>query len=204
MACFKEFLRSRGFGWLASCLFLLSFLLCMMLTGCGSQQGAAAVSAPVSSEAAEPVRQEEAHHYVLKDLAKLEHTEIFAKGALEHIFDGEINKKGKATGYHYNRMEDSRGKILEGTRSGLDRNGVFTAQVEVDGVKKKGFSSFYPEGWTPQEVVDSIHRAYQDALKNPDNPRGSLWIGYDGNLEIDMYLNGERKIKTAYPVFRGK
>lgn len=143
-----------------------------------------------------------ARAFTMQDIKRLKHTEIFAKGALEHIFDGTINKKGKATGYHYDKVADSKGKILPGTRSKEDRNGVFTAKVEVDGVQKNGFSSFYPDNWTPQEVVDTINEAYKDALGSADNPHGDLWIGYSGNLEIDMYLTEQKKIITAYPIYR--
>ena len=142
--------------------------------------------------------------YTMSDVKKLKNTENFSRHGLEHIFDGTVNKKGKATGYHYSRIEDSKGQIVESSRSRKDGNGVFTAKVEVDGVKKDGFSSFYPEDWSPQDVVDAINTAYKDALNDPKNPRGSLWIGHAGKLEIDMYLDDNRKILTAYPIHRGK
>ena len=141
--------------------------------------------------------------YTMADIKKLKNTEHFAKNTLEHIFDGTINGKGKATGYHYSKVTDSKGKIIDGTRSKTDENGVFTGKVEVSGVKKNGFSSFYPESWTPQQVVDAINTAYDDALKNPDNPQGELWIGYSVDLEIDMYMNKNKQITTAYPVYEG-
>ena len=142
--------------------------------------------------------------YTMSDIKKLKDTGNFSRHGLEHIFDGTINKKGKATGYHYSRVEDSKGQIIDGTRGKKDENGVFTAKVEVDGVKKEGFSSFYPEDWSPQDVVDAINTAYKDALADKQNPRGSLWIGHAGKLEIDMYLDDNRKILTAYPIHRGK
>lgn len=142
--------------------------------------------------------------YKMSDIKKLKNTDNFSRHGLEHIFDGTVNKKGKATGYHYSRVEDSKGRILDGTRGKKDENGVFTAKVEVDGVKKEGFSSFYPEDWTPQDVVDAINTAYKEAVNDPKNPHGSLWIGHAGKLEIDMYLDDNRKILTAYPIHRGK
>ena len=149
-------------------------------------------------------KQDKDARYTMSDIKKLKSTENFSRHGLEHIFDGTINKKGKATGYHYSRVEDSKGQIIEGSRSKKDNNGVFTAKVEVDGVKKEGFSSFYPEEWSPQDVVNAINTAYKDAMNDPKNPRGSLWIGRAGKLEIDMYLDDNRKILTAYPIHRGK
>ena len=139
--------------------------------------------------------------YKMSDIKKLSGTSNFAKNTLEHIFDGTINSKGKATGYHYSNVSDSKGKIIEGTESEPDGHGVFTAKVEVSGVKKNGFSSFYPADWSPQEVVDAINKAYDDALSDSDNPHGELWIGYCGDLEIDMYLDKNKKITTAYPIY---
>ena len=141
--------------------------------------------------------------FYMADIFNLENVDYFASGTLEHIFDGTINKKGNATGYHYTMVLDSKGKIIEGTRSKEDENGVFTGNVEVDGVKKNGFSSFYPESWTPQQVVDAINAAYDEATANPDNPTSnSLWIGHYGDIEIDMYLDSNQKITTAYPVYK--
>ena len=142
--------------------------------------------------------------YTMADIKKLNNVENFARKTLEHIFDGTINSKGNATGYHYSKVTDSKGKIISGTESNKDNHGVFTAKVKVSGVKKNGFSSFYPEDWSPQQVVDAINEAYNDALGDKSNPHGSLWIGYSGNLEIDMYLDNNQKITTAYPVYEGE
>ena len=158
----------------------------------------------VSSKRADVSEKEEISEnagYYMADISQLEDVDYFAKGTLEHIFDGTINKKGNATGYHYTMVLDSKGKIIEGTRSAEDENGVFTGKVEVDGVKKNGFSSFYPEAWTPQQVVDAINTAYDEAVANPDNPKNSLWIGHYGDIEIDMYLDSNQKITTAYPIY---
>ena len=141
--------------------------------------------------------------YTMADIKKLKNTERFAKNTLEHIFDGTINSKGKATGYHYSMVTDSKGEIIPGTESDKDGHGVFTAKVKVNGVKKNGFSSFYPENWTPQQVVDAINEAYDDAMSDKSNPHGSLWIGYSGDLEIDMYLDNNKRITTAFPVYEG-
>lgn len=141
--------------------------------------------------------------YTMDDVKALKRTNIFADNAIEHIFDGTINSKGKATGYHYDNIDGSKGSIIAGTVSKPDKNGVYTAKVEVSGVKKNGFSSFYPDSWSPQQVVDAINEAYEDALSDKSNKQGDLWIGYAGDLEIDMYLNNKKLITTAYPIYQG-
>ena len=188
-------------------------MLLALTAGCNAQtpkinddSGPGAASSSQSTESIQPTQAgEEAAQtsYTMADIKALKNTEHFAKNTLEHIFDGTINGKGKATGYHYTKVSDSKGKIIDGTRSDTDENGVFTGKVEVSGVKKNGFSSFYPESWTPQQVVDAINTAYDDALSDKSNPHGSIWIGYCGDLEIDMYLNSDKKITTAFPVYEG-
>ena len=168
-----------------------------------SKQKSAASSVQSQAETELPTTESAASAYTMADIAKLKNTKNFAKKTLEHIFDGTINSKGNATGYHYSKVSDSKGKIISGTESKPDKHGVFTAKVKVNNVKKNGFSSFYPENWTPQQVVDAINEAYADALSDKSNPHGSLWIGYSGDLEIDMYLDSNKKITTAYPVYKG-
>ncbi len=188
---------------------VLAVMLLALTAGCGGTEQNTADNAVTSAQSTDSIRSTQASEkaaetsYTMADIKKLKNTENFAKNTLEHIFDGTINSKGKATGYHYTKVSDSKGKIIDGTRSDTDENGVFTGKVEVSGIKKNGFSSFYPESWTPQQVVDAINTAYKDATANPNNPKGSLWIGYCGDLEIDMYLNSNKKITTAFPVYEG-
>ena len=167
-----------------------------------SSKASSKASSKTTSKAASKTTSKAAS-YTMADVKALKNTEHFAKKTLEHIFDGTINSKGNATGYHYSRVTDSKGEIIAGAESARDSRGVFTAKVKVSGVKKNGFSSFYPEDWSPQQVVDAINEAYQDALSDKSNPHGELWIGYSGDLEIDMYLDSSKKITTAYPIYEG-
>ncbi len=143
---------------------------------------------------------EETKVYTEADLDDLENTEIFLPSAIEHIFIGTINKKGNATGYHYDAIEDSAGEIIEGTKSMPDSNGVYEGKVKVNGIAKsgnKGYSTFYPEDMSPQEVVDAINEAYEAREVLNEN----LYAGItDDGIEIDMALTDDDKIITAYPV----
>ena len=203
----------------------LFLCLCLLFGGCKLELGSSSSSGAASSKAASSKAQSSKSasskaqsskaesskaesgaksEYTMADIKKLNNVENFAKKTLEHIFDGTINSKGNATAYHYSKVTNSKGKIISGTESDKDEHGVFTAKVKVNGVKKNGFSSFYPEDWSPQQVVDAINEAYNDALGDKSNPHGSLWIGYSGNLEIDMYLDNNKKITTAYPIYEGE
>ena len=134
------------------------------------------------------------------DLVYLENTEHFTEECISHIFLGSVNAQGKASGYHYDGIEDSPGEIVEGTRTDPDSWGVYTAKVRVDGIGKagnRGYSTFYPDAFTPQQVIDAINEAYENRVLLD----GSLYAGMtkDG-IEIDMALDESGKIITAYPV----
>ena len=156
---------------------LAAILVLIMLRPSGNgQNGAAEKPAPAVTEnttgsgaseeekAAEAETEEEPAVYTMDDVYALSGREIFAKGALKHIFCGTVNSQGNGSGYHYAMIEDADGEIIEGTKSGEDKNGVYTADVKVKGKRKQHFSTFFPDDWTPQEVVDAIAAAREDAL----------------------------------------
>ncbi|MBQ1512072.1 MAG: EndoU domain-containing protein [Erysipelotrichaceae bacterium] len=135
--------------------------------------------------------------YYAEDLEDLEHLEHFSKNAIEHIFLGSVNSKGNGSGYHYDMIVDSPGEIV-GNRSEPDSYGVYTAQVEVRGHAKsgnKGYSTFFPDHMSPQEVIDAINEAYENSSKKNGTIHG---LTKDG-MEIEMYVE-KKKIVTAYPI----
>ena len=136
----------------------------------------------------------------MDDLANLKHTENFTEKSLSHIFEGDINRRGQAGGYHYDMVEGNSGKIIEGTKGpALNDAGVYEAKVEVNGTLKKangGNSTFFPDHMSPQEVVDTINEAYS----NMELIEGSRYSGTSQNgIDIEIILNSEGKIITAYP-----
>ena len=149
----------------------------------------------------EPEKEE--HRYSVEDLASLEHTENFSDTAIEHIFEGQINGRGKAVGYHYEGVEETKGAIIEGSKDDPDENGVYRAKVTVDGVQKTandGYSSFFPEAMEAQDVVDTINEAYE----NREHDRGNGYIGESkSGIEVYMFLDKDDKILSAFPIYEG-
>ena len=140
--------------------------------------------------------------YNMDDLAKLQHTENFTEKSLIHIFEGDINRKGRAGGYHYDMVEGTSGSIIEGTKSpALNDAGVYEAKVKVNGTLKKangGKSTFFPDHMSPQEVVDTINEAYSNKIYQ-EGSRG-VYIGNSKEgIKIKMVLTDDGKIITAYP-----
>ena len=139
--------------------------------------------------------------YTMDDLANLKHTENFTEKSKIHIFEGDINKEGRAGGYHNDMVEGTSGNIIEGTKGpALNDAGIYEAKVEVNGTLKKangGKSTFFTDHMSPQEVVDAINEAYSNKVLM----EGSRYIGTSQNgISIEIILNSEGKIITAYPL----
>jgi RHS repeat-associated protein len=138
------------------------------------------------------------------NISKLNNTGIFRSGTLEHILEGELNAKGKAVGFHYEGMPTAKGNIIQGTKAGPNPFGVYTARVEVNGVLKVGnggFSTFFPESYTPQNIIDSINEAYSSRqfIQGTSN----TFIGQTSSgIIVEMYIDSSTsKIISAFPKY---
>ncbi|EMU55294.1 MULTISPECIES: EndoU domain-containing protein [Clostridium] len=138
----------------------------------------------------------------VKSIDDLKNTENFKDSALKYILEGEINKRGKAVGFHYEGFPTTKGNIIEGTKSLPDELGVYTGRVEVSGIPKTsngGQSTFFPESWTAQDIVDAINQAYV----NKTFVRGNTYIGtLPSGMKIEMFIDQYGNIISAYPKFR--
>ncbi|MCC8304133.1 T7SS effector LXG polymorphic toxin [Bacillus sp. ICE1] len=121
----------------------------------------------------------------------------YTAGTMKHIYHGEVNKRGKAVGYHHESMMG--GKIIPGTEKKPDKNGVYMAKVEVGSVKKIADSSFFPKEWNRADVLKAIDEAYHTRKQVRSNKyRGITSTG----IKIEMYLNSDGTIATAYPLYK--
>ncbi|MBF6978784.1 EndoU domain-containing protein [Aerococcaceae bacterium zg-BR22] len=132
----------------------------------------------------------------ISDINDLVNTDYFNRHALEHIFYGTINRKGQATGYHHEGIAPD-AEIIQSTRSKNDRHGVYRAKVRVEGINKKAMSSFFPEQWTAQQVVDAINEAYESR----EHVSGNIYEGTFDGITIQMYLTDNDKIISAFPIY---
>lgn len=143
-------------------------------------------------------REEHLEEIMIGDLRQ---TENFRPGALEHILEGELNARGQAVGFHYDGLASKKGEIIEGTETSPNEYGVFEAEITVDGVKKesnRGRSSFFPDEWDAQEVVDAINEAYETKQFISGNTYEGL---SDSGVIIRMYLDNNEKIISAFPLY---
>ncbi|MDA2738036.1 EndoU domain-containing protein [Bacillus cereus group sp. Bc015] len=125
-----------------------------------------------------------------------------SESTVEHLFVGEINRRGNAVGFHHDG-EFAKGisQILPNTITSEDSNKVYKAEVEIKGEKKEKESSFFPIDWTSKQVLDNILHAYSNKKKITEN----LFEGTTSDgITVHFYLhesNHNGKIKTAYPLY---
>lgn len=120
---------------------------------------------------------------------------------LWHVFDGEISRRGKPTGYHSRPggVDAANARVVS-IRDKPNRAGVYTATIEVndDGQWKQKFSSFFPDNLSQQEVIDIILHAYS----NSNNKNAQPWSGPSGmGFSVQGYTTSRGGINTAFPVY---
>ena len=148
--------------------------------------------------------------YLKGDLEGLKQTEFFEQNLIKHIFNGEVKltsagkgkKRLEATGYHTEVIKNAEGQIVPETKSSPDTKGVYQGKVTVKGVRKRtmgGISTFFPEHWAPQHIVNAINEAY--ANKRAFNASGYVFIGNSSEgVQIKMRINPNGKIASAFPI----
>jgi hypothetical protein len=71
----------------------------------------------------------------------------------------------------------------------------------IEGVKKDRRSTFFPKDWTDKQVESAIGEAYKN--RKPDR-EPSFYTGQTSSgVEVEMQLNSNGQIHTAYPVYKG-
>ncbi|QOS90833.1 T7SS effector LXG polymorphic toxin [Peribacillus sp. JNUCC41] len=120
----------------------------------------------------------------------------FTIDTMRHVYHGEINRRGKAVGYHHESMMG--GKIVPGTEETPDINGVYRAKVEINGVTKIAKSTFFPKDWDRVKVNNAINEAFENKIKD-----GNRYVGRTSSgIDIGMYLNRDGTIATAFPLYK--
>ena len=122
---------------------------------------------------------------------------------LTHIFKGEINRKGKPTGFHYESSNPTAfsARIKE-ILSSPNKYGVYTAIVEIFDPKtnqwKSKFSSLFPKTLSKASVIKAIVNVVQQSpSKKAGRWRGLSTYGF----QIEGYRLNDGRIVTAYPIY---
>lgn len=118
-----------------------------------------------------------------------------------HVFEGEINRKGKPVGFHSRPggRDPANARVVK-VKSKANRAGIYTATIEVrDGNRwLQKFSSFFPDTMNKKEVLAAVVHAY----KNSKNPKAQPWRGPSGHqFQIEGYTLSKGDINTAFPIY---
>ena len=117
-------------------------------------------------------------------------------GSVEHIFHGNVNRRGEAGGFHHESMP-SKGKIRSITEE-PNEHGVYKAEVEVNGIPKEFESSFFPKDWNRVEVLQAVKEAYNN---KEYTGRGNRYIGRTSQgIEIMMFIDSRNRVISAFPL----
>ncbi|HEX6898656.1 MAG TPA: EndoU domain-containing protein [Thermoanaerobaculia bacterium] len=121
---------------------------------------------------------------------------------LTHIFDGEINRRGKPVGFH-SRPGGKNPPAARVTRvvEGPNRAGVYVAEVEIRSGSRwlSKRSTFYPDRMDREAVVQAILQAYRSRTTgNSEKFRGPSGRGFT----IEGW-HQDGRINTAYPIYAG-
>jgi Bacterial EndoU nuclease len=119
---------------------------------------------------------------------------------LTHIFEGEINKRGKPVGYHSRPGgKDPANARVARIIDRPNRLGVYTAEVEIRSGSRwlSKRSTFYPDRMDRAAVLQAILNAFKNrASGDSEKFRGPSGRGF--TIE-GYYQNG--RINTAYPIY---
>ncbi|MEH6401953.1 MAG: EndoU domain-containing protein [Sneathiella sp.] len=122
---------------------------------------------------------------------------------LTHVFDGQINRNGKPTGFHHRVMgQDKPAAKLSKLLAGPNKVGIYTALVRIldksQNIWKEKFSSLFPDRFGKLQVLKAILNAY----KNNTLKSGRKWRGPSGfGFMVEGYQLKDGRIITAYPIY---
>ena len=125
---------------------------------------------------------------------------------LEHVFEGQVNRRGKPIGFHSRPGgRDPAGARVVRRVSGPNALGVYIAEVEIrngSGRWLKKTSTLYPDKLSRDEVVAAILHAWEERR----DMGGGKFQGPSGTgFTIEGYTlddGGIGGINTAYPLYK--
>ena len=120
----------------------------------------------------------------------------------------DLSKKGKLSlsGFHHDLEHTIRKNgILNFENLIAKETGCYAADLTMDGLRIPG-KTFFPADWSRKEVIDKIHEAYRNAIKNGipklENDGKYRLRGYTSEgIKIEMHITQNGHMKTAYPIF---
>jgi len=139
------------------------------------------------------------HGSIKKDWAKV--PQKFSK----HFLVGEMDKKGRLSGWHQVKPNPTGNKIIKIVR-GPNKHGIREVNWIKDGAKKAKWSTLGPNSWGYLDHLKSLREAYCNLFEiknkkcNHFTLKGTDHIGIKWKIEVERKGRFD-KLKTAYPLF---
>lgn len=126
---------------------------------------------------------------------------------LRHTMVGE--RDGRASGWHHRPggVDPPGAKLIEVTARDR-RTGVYRGEVAFQNRRtgewrqKRGGSTFFPDGWTPEQVDRAVTRAF-DAPDVVKDPKSGRWSATFRGINLEGFYDPvSGKLSHGYPVLR--
>lgn len=120
---------------------------------------------------------------------------------MDHVLTGEVNAKGKATGYHAEFAADGAARIKPGADITYNANGTYEAPVQVWDAKKgvwvdKGReSTFFPPSWSHARIDYEVSEAFKKGA-----PGTSFVQPSPSGIDIQFHWDTKSQRTTFYPL----
>ncbi len=119
--------------------------------------------------------------------------------ALKHIFEGNINRRGEATGFHHKASApDNNTGILRIIKE-PNSCGVYTAQVKIQGKTKRAYSSMFPDNLNKSEITSILISSYKKG--KAANPSKQIFTVQTDRCFKMTIIENNGKLATAYPLY---
>ncbi len=122
-----------------------------------------------------------------------------------HIFHGEINRRGRAVGFHHSGSIGNQGRArISDIVDPPNAQRVYRANVEIFDeaanawVAKGPASTFFPDDWSRAEVIREIRGAFGSQTLARENYFEGL---SPSGVLIGGYLDSAGNINTAFPIY---
>lgn len=137
----------------------------------------------------------------------MQNESIFAEGALDRIFAGEVIENRRKDGaiqyrvirgFRHESLEAAAAgfTVVEGTRDVPDAQGVYHAKASAHGVERRqGRSVFFPRNMSRAEIVAAIEAAYVNCEQA--NPSSRWFVGRGGGMKLALELHGGKVVDVV-------
>jgi hypothetical protein len=122
---------------------------------------------------------------------------------MAHVLTGEINDRGRATGYHAEIAANGEARITPGATIVQNANGTYQAPVQIwDGAKMewvdkgRSGSTFFPPSWSESRIAYEVIEAFKGKIADANGG----WTGASpSGISIKIFWDPKNRRTTFYP-----